>query len=235
MKRQKGFTLAEVLITLGIIGVVAAMTLPTLISNYQKVVLKTQYKKGVSILANAIQMEMAKNETPGDLFSTPLAKCWENGFGSLNSCLQENSNKLFSIILDTSDTNFERQIEDLVYDYNYDNILSGIFFPPAYAETIQPNHPWQMPYFSFMTGDSIIYGYMGPYEDWNNEPMGILVMMDANGIKKPNKFGHDMFVLVTSKRGKVADYTKCYIDESSCTMEELENIFDVKVPEDIQG
>ncbi len=63
MKRQKGFTLAEVLITLGIIGVVAAMTLPTLISNYQKVVLKTQYKKGVSILANAIQMEMAKNET----------------------------------------------------------------------------------------------------------------------------------------------------------------------------
>ncbi len=32
----KGFTLAEVLITLGIIGVVAAMTLPLLIVNYQK-------------------------------------------------------------------------------------------------------------------------------------------------------------------------------------------------------
>ena len=34
-KNKKGFTLAEVLITLGIIGVVAAMTIPTLINNYQ--------------------------------------------------------------------------------------------------------------------------------------------------------------------------------------------------------
>jgi len=34
--KKKGFTLAEVLITLGIIGVVAAMTLPTIVANYQK-------------------------------------------------------------------------------------------------------------------------------------------------------------------------------------------------------
>lgn len=33
---KKSFTLAEVLITLGIIGVVAAMTLPSLIGNYKK-------------------------------------------------------------------------------------------------------------------------------------------------------------------------------------------------------
>ena len=32
-KRRKAFTLAEILITLGIIGVVAAMTIPTLIAN----------------------------------------------------------------------------------------------------------------------------------------------------------------------------------------------------------
>lgn len=36
MKKNLGFTLAEVLITLGIIGVVAAMTIPMLITNYQK-------------------------------------------------------------------------------------------------------------------------------------------------------------------------------------------------------
>ena len=36
IKKIFGFTLAEVLITLGIIGVVAAMTLPTLIQNYKK-------------------------------------------------------------------------------------------------------------------------------------------------------------------------------------------------------
>ena len=43
--KKNGFTLAEVLITLGIIGVVAAITLPTVIQNYQKQVLVTQLKK----------------------------------------------------------------------------------------------------------------------------------------------------------------------------------------------
>lgn len=33
---KKAFTLAEVLITLGIIGVVAALTIPTLVNNYRK-------------------------------------------------------------------------------------------------------------------------------------------------------------------------------------------------------
>lgn len=33
---SSGFTLAEVLITLGIIGVIAALTLPNLITQYQK-------------------------------------------------------------------------------------------------------------------------------------------------------------------------------------------------------
>jgi len=47
------FTLAEVLITLGIIGVVAAITLPTLISNHRKKVLETQFKKGYSTIQNA--------------------------------------------------------------------------------------------------------------------------------------------------------------------------------------
>ena len=36
MNRRIAFTLAEILITLGIIGVAAAMTLPALIANYQK-------------------------------------------------------------------------------------------------------------------------------------------------------------------------------------------------------
>ena len=35
-KNKKGFTLAEVLITLGIIGVVAALTMPALINSYEK-------------------------------------------------------------------------------------------------------------------------------------------------------------------------------------------------------
>ncbi len=60
-KNKFGFTLAEVLITLGIIGVVAAMTLPTLIKNYQKQVYVTQLKKAYSTLGNAIN-KMAVDE-----------------------------------------------------------------------------------------------------------------------------------------------------------------------------
>ena len=56
-KQKTAFTLAEVLITLGIIGIVAAMTLPTLINYYRHKVLETQFKKAYSILWN-IHMRM---------------------------------------------------------------------------------------------------------------------------------------------------------------------------------
>ena len=45
LKRKVAFTLAEVLITLGIIGIVATMTLPTIITNYKVKVLENQFKK----------------------------------------------------------------------------------------------------------------------------------------------------------------------------------------------
>jgi len=51
--RKIAFTLAEVLITLGIIGVVAAMTMPTLINNYQKKAAVTAAKKAYSTLGQA--------------------------------------------------------------------------------------------------------------------------------------------------------------------------------------
>lgn len=54
MKKEKAFTLAEVLITLGIIGVVAAITLPILTKKYNEIVLKNQFKKSYSMLAQAI-------------------------------------------------------------------------------------------------------------------------------------------------------------------------------------
>ena len=53
-----GFTLAEVLITLGIIGVVAAMTIPTLFSNYKANKLRTQFLKTYSVVQQVFkQME----------------------------------------------------------------------------------------------------------------------------------------------------------------------------------
>ena len=53
---KKGFTLAEVLITLGIIGIVAALTIPTLIAKHQKQVFATQLKKSYSSIGQALQM-----------------------------------------------------------------------------------------------------------------------------------------------------------------------------------
>lgn len=59
MKKKLAFTLAEVLITLGIIGVVAALTIPTLVQNYQKKALVTQLKKTIAVLDNGFKLMMA--------------------------------------------------------------------------------------------------------------------------------------------------------------------------------
>ena len=58
---KKGFTLAEVLITLGVIGVVAAMTMPTLIKNYQKTVTATRLKATYSTISQAVRMSEVDN------------------------------------------------------------------------------------------------------------------------------------------------------------------------------
>ncbi len=68
MRKSLGFTLAEVLITLAIIGVVAAMTIPSVIVNTNQQEFKTGLKKAVSVLNQAITMNVAlENITPSDL------------------------------------------------------------------------------------------------------------------------------------------------------------------------
>ena len=58
---KKGFTLAEVLITLGIIGVVAAMTIPTLIAKYEKQQTLSHLKKVYSTMAQAFTLSQVEN------------------------------------------------------------------------------------------------------------------------------------------------------------------------------
>lgn len=60
-----GFTLAEVLITLGIIGVVAAMTIPTLITNYQKRETLTRLKSAYAQPQQAIKLSESDNDELG--------------------------------------------------------------------------------------------------------------------------------------------------------------------------
>ena len=52
-KIKKGFTLAEVLITLAIIGIVAALTIPTLVTNYKKKIVTTRLLKFYSAMKQA--------------------------------------------------------------------------------------------------------------------------------------------------------------------------------------
>jgi len=61
---KKAFTLAEVLITLGIIGVVAAITIPTMVSNYRKRVVETKLQRVYSVMNQAIRMSTAENGEP---------------------------------------------------------------------------------------------------------------------------------------------------------------------------
>ena len=63
MKKRNAFTLAEVLITLGIIGIVAAMTLPAITSAYRKNVIETELKKTYSLLNQLIRRSEVDNES----------------------------------------------------------------------------------------------------------------------------------------------------------------------------
>jgi len=60
LKGIKGFTLAEILITLTIIGVIAVLTMPTLMSKIQKNIIKVQYKQKVSLIRQALKMSEGK-------------------------------------------------------------------------------------------------------------------------------------------------------------------------------
>ena len=58
---KAAFTLAEVLITLGIIGIVAAMTMPTLIQNHRRGVVETALAKFYTTMNQAINLSVVEN------------------------------------------------------------------------------------------------------------------------------------------------------------------------------
>ncbi len=64
--KKCAFTLAEVLITLGVIGVVAAITIPGLMTSYQKHVVETKLAKFNATMNQAMRLSMADNGDPDD-------------------------------------------------------------------------------------------------------------------------------------------------------------------------
>lgn len=107
MKKMSGFTLAEVLITLGIIGVIAALTIPSLVRNIQDIQYKNQWRNTFTELSEAYKQMITDNQfqigglctgngNPGDdnCFKDELKKyikvansCNETGASGPNTCL----------------------------------------------------------------------------------------------------------------------------------------------------
>ncbi len=94
MKSKKGFTLAEVLITLSIIGVVAALTIPALTQNTNRSRAVTSVKKAASVLNQALTMSIAQDGiAPNDATNAnELKNIFANNLSVLN-----NDNTNFSV------------------------------------------------------------------------------------------------------------------------------------------
>ena len=78
---KKGFTLAEVLTTLLIIGIIAALTIPLLLQSMEDKDRRVAYNKSVAVLAEAIQQLTAREIGCGTIADDEdLAKCLANVF-----------------------------------------------------------------------------------------------------------------------------------------------------------
>ena len=112
--RRIVFTLAEVLITLGIIGIVAAMTMPMLIAKYQKKVLVTKMKYVYTLVSNAMLQSQADNGSP---------KEWEWG----NSYNDENLERVMQTYILPYIKGVEtKTIEEDGRDYYYIRLKNGM-------------------------------------------------------------------------------------------------------------
>lgn len=194
---RKGFTLAEVLITLGIIGVVCALTIPSLMQKTQDKELRTAWKKAYSELSQA--QEQLNQDYSGNMYGECNDfddKCLRDLFvtkiKTIKSCDSDavtNGCQANSIFLDGSTTG------DLkINDTHWPTIIT------ASAYSIK---------FRFHLKDCIPDGggYTGLPCGW--------MQVDVNGLKKPNVAGKDIFFINLLKyRLRPYDRPKCTDDET---------------------
>lgn len=165
MDKKKAFTLAEVLITLGIIGIVAAMTLSQLTKAYKKLVTVEQLKTTYSILSQAIEQS---KETNGDI------ETWNTSLSNIDFA------KLY--------------ILPYIKTTNTITKYSNNGFPWLYTLSTQSNRhnpylfwTWNLktdPIYVISNGTWIVYKYL------NGE---MYITVDINGEKGPNVMGIDGF------------------------------------------
>ncbi len=178
---MRAFTLAEVLITLGIIGIVAAMTMPTLIQKNEERVTVTKVKKFYSVMNQALLMSIKDNGYVNEW-------SFEGGHGS-----PEFAEKYIVPYLKTSKICAQNPgcIAPEGYSYmngqyyaNYDSVFH---YKMILADG---SYLWLR-----NTGTAGCQGHEGA----TDENVCGMIWIDVNGKKTPNTFGKDVFTFYIMK------------------------------------
>lgn len=164
MTKRFGFTLAEVLITLGIIGVVAAMTIPTLMNSTGQAEFKTGFKKIVSTLNQAITMNVALNSTD---------------FGNLTAAVATDPNSTFYMFINRMNLVKTSTASDTDLDTGASVPVSG-----AANYTLYFNDGMVFG-FPAAAGLCVSPGMLAAGPSAN-----CVGVVDVNGLKKPNKLSN---------------------------------------------
>jgi prepilin-type N-terminal cleavage/methylation domain-containing protein len=212
-KKFFGFTLAEVLITLGIIGVVSAMTIPALMNKCQKIVLANQAKKEYAMWTQVFKNILADNNTTS-LSETEL---WGKIDGSVSSRYSPTeSSEYFGTTLDN--TSFWAELGKYVKispsatkdakEYSFNDARDGF-------SLTNPNYPIYLANGSKLT----VYEFRKtPYRETDavcskiKELGGSMcsragsIDIDVNGNKGPNVYGRDIFEFFLSDEGVLYPY-----------------------------
>ena len=172
--RKVAFTLAEVLITLGIIGIVSAMTIPTLLARHNEKVWLTQFKKVYSTLYQAYYRAYPEYGTA-------------NEWGLDGS--KESLKKVYDILAKYLNVGVEygfKRPNDIVY-----KDLSNVPIAGTWAYFFSADH------YNFSLSDGTLIGLT-----YDSEIPGILLVVDLNGSKGPNQLGKDLFYfsLISKKK-----------------------------------
>ena len=189
--KRNGFTLAEVLVTLGIIGVISAMTLPTLVKNHQRQVYVTQLQKVVTELSqaaekaiqenNAISLDETKYQTANGARSF-----FNDNFKVVNNCGTDLTPCFASSYKTLQGANFTLESPIAVV-----SLASG-----ASVSVYQNHLEYQgSPYWTDKNGVKHYEPYHGYFE----------LQVDVNGAQGPNIVGRDLFYMGLYSDGKVAE------------------------------
>ena len=165
---KKAFTLAEILITLGIIGVVAALTIPTMVQRNTNEAHVQQLKKAFATISNTFDGFLAENNAASlqdTYINTPS--------GNIDKFLKEN----FKVSVDCGYTRGKPCFADTYKNLNGDTVrIQNILSNGAYSASLADGTSMSMSEF-FNNG-------MGGY---------IYINIDVNGQKGPNIIGRDFF------------------------------------------